>query len=104
MKILVISTTTQFLEKSTSVALADVCVHALKQRCVDPQVRFIDASKLHIVENLSCYASGEFKCADPKSGPYRCWAHELSMKNPNFEPMGIPLRPCATHHRTYEYP
>jgi multimeric flavodoxin WrbA len=82
MKILVISTTTQFLAKSTSVALADVCVHALKQRCVDPQVRFIDASKLHIVENLSCYASGEFKCADPKSGPYRCWAHELSMKNP----------------------
>lgn len=82
MKIFVLSTTTQDVKKSTSVALADAAVRQLAGHFSSPVVRFVDASKLHIVENLSCYASGAKLCADPKAGKYRCWAHHLSQQDP----------------------
>lgn len=46
------------------------------------QVKWVDAAKLHIVGNLSCYASGGKGCADPKAGKYRCWAHFSSVEDP----------------------
>jgi multimeric flavodoxin WrbA len=46
------------------------------------ETRYIDAHKLHIVENLSCYSTDKWNCASPDSGPYRCWAHKLSKENP----------------------
>jgi multimeric flavodoxin WrbA len=49
----------------------------------EAEVRWVDAASLHIVENLSCYAGGERNCGDPKSGPYRCWAHHNSVKDPS---------------------
>jgi multimeric flavodoxin WrbA len=42
----------------------------------------IDAAGLHIVGNLSCYASGGLNCASYEAGPYRCWAHHNSKENP----------------------
>lgn len=45
-------------------------------------VRFVDAAKLHIVRNLSCYASGGKNCADPAAGKYRCWAQYNASKSP----------------------
>lgn len=44
--------------------------------------RLIDAGELHIVGNLSCYASGGRGCADPAAGPWRCWAHKVSAEDP----------------------
>lgn len=88
MKILAIHTSTHDINESTSMALT----HAALTRMVElipyrpgmpgPQVKIIDASKLHIVQNLSCYANGKSHCADPKSGPYRCWAHVSSLEDP----------------------
>ena len=54
----------------------------IKKFSPDADIRVIDANKLHIVQNLSCYASGGKNCGDPKSGPYRCWAHFESMQDP----------------------
>ncbi len=46
------------------------------------EVKYIDANKLHIVENLSCYSSGKENCASYDAGKYRCWAHHLSQLDP----------------------
>ena len=54
----------------------------IKKFSPDADIRVVDANKLHIVQNLSCYASGGKNCGDPKSGPYRCWAHYESMQDP----------------------
>jgi len=45
-------------------------------------VEYIDANKLHIIKNLSCYADGGRQCGDPASGPYRCWAHKHGEDEP----------------------
>ena len=45
-------------------------------------VKIINADQLHIVKNLSCYSSGGSNCANPEAGPYRCWAHWNSIKDP----------------------
>ncbi len=79
MKILIISTTTNE-NKSTSRLLASLV--AKLSRKLEHQVKVIDANKIHIVKNLSCYANGGKGCASPKSGPYRCWAHLNSAKDP----------------------
>ena len=47
------------------------------------EVKFIDANKIHIVKNLSCYADGGEQCGDPESGPYRCWAHKHAEEEPD---------------------
>jgi multimeric flavodoxin WrbA len=46
------------------------------------EIQYIDANKLHIIKNLSCYADGGRQCADPESGPYRCWAHKHGEEEP----------------------
>lgn len=46
------------------------------------ETRYIDAHKLHIVENMSCYSSDKWNCGGKDAGPYRCWAHKLSVEDP----------------------
>lgn len=46
------------------------------------KTQLIDAAKLHIVGNLSCYSSGGKNCADPAAGKYRCWAWQNSVQDP----------------------
>ncbi len=46
------------------------------------EVTLLDAAKLHVVQNLSCYAGGGRNCASPDAGPYRCWAHKNSVDDP----------------------
>ncbi len=80
MKIIGISTTTNE-DKSTSRYLLKYVLSSFDQEGHD--VKFIDANKLHIVKNLSCYASGKDSCAHPDAGKYRCWAHKNSHENPD---------------------
>lgn len=63
--------------------MAREVVLRILQEHPEAEVRWVDAASLHIVENLSCYAGGERNCGDPKSGPYRCWAHHNSVKDPS---------------------
>ena len=77
-KILFISTTTH-KKKSTS----KMVLRGLERMLSDNhEVRFIDADKIHIVKNLSCYSDGGKNCASKEAGSYRCWAHKLSHENP----------------------
>jgi len=86
MKVLGISTTThtpnpEHPTPSTSTSVLEVFLKVCNQ--LDGfQTRFIDANQLHIVQNLSCYSSGKENCASYDAGPYRCWAHKLSVENP----------------------
>lgn len=79
MKIIGISTTTNE-DKSSSKYLLKHVLSRIEQEGHD--VDFIDANKLHIVKNLSCYTSGKESCAHPDSGKYRCWAHKNSHDDP----------------------
>lgn len=63
-------------------ALTQAALRKMVQLVPGAQVKIIDASKLHIVKNLSCYANGKSHCADPSSGKYRCWAHVSSVEDP----------------------
>jgi multimeric flavodoxin WrbA len=86
MNILGVSTTTHTPNKehptpATSTTVLDYILKICEQ-IPDFNVKYIDANKLHIVENLSCYSSGKENCANPEAGPYRCWAHYLSHQNP----------------------
>jgi len=80
MKVLLISTTTNERRSSSRAALSLV-ERASSLRGHEIQV--IDANKLHIVKNLSCYADGGRQCGDPESGPYRCWAHKHAEEEPD---------------------
>ena len=80
--VLVIHTTTHDPAKSTSWAMGGAVVDEIKRRHPRSTVRLINANDLHIVQNLSCYSNGKRNCADPASGPYRCWAHFDSVENP----------------------
>lgn len=64
---------------SASILLA--ALHHLRERGCE--VKCINAAELHIVGNLSCYASGKYGCGDPEAGPYRCWAHWNSLQDPD---------------------
>lgn len=79
MKILIISTTTNE-KKSSSRLLCSVLYQILQK--LNHEVQLVDANKLHIIKNLSCYADGGRQCGDPKAGPYRCWAHVHGEKEP----------------------
>jgi NAD(P)H-dependent FMN reductase len=81
-RILAVMTTTHDPAKSTSWAMGQAAVGELQRRVPRSEVRVIDANKLHIVKNLSCYANGKRDCANPESGPYRCWAHYESVRDP----------------------
>jgi multimeric flavodoxin WrbA len=82
MRVLVIHTSTHAVELSSSAALARAAAQRMQDVVPGAEFRLIDASKLHIVHNLSCYANGMSHCADPAAGPYRCWAQHLSAKTP----------------------
>lgn len=81
-RVLIIHTTTHDPAKSTSWAMGWEAAKYIRRARPDADIKVIDANKLHIVQNLSCYASGGRNCGDPKSGPYRCWAHYESMQDP----------------------
>lgn len=85
-RLLGILTSTHKDTASTSAAmLGAVLASAIKtqKRAGNPvDFRLINADKLHIVKNLSCYADGKTHCADPASGPYRCWANYESHQKP----------------------
>ena len=73
-RIFAIHTSTHAPELSTSAALAKASLSRLVQYFPDAEVRWVDAAKLRIAPNLSCYANGKQNCGDPAAGPYRCWA------------------------------
>jgi hypothetical protein len=75
MRITAISTTTHKFDESASSAVIRSIMKQFKQR--GHSVKIINADKLHIVKNLSCYSGGGTHCAAKDSGPYRCWAREL---------------------------
>jgi multimeric flavodoxin WrbA len=79
MRVLLVSTTTNERRSSSRAVLS--MVERLASS-VGHEVRYIDANKLHIVKNLSCYADGGRQCGDPESGPYRCWAHKHAAEEP----------------------
>lgn len=81
-KVLAISTTTHDAALSTSVALAEAALVRIKEKRPEVTIKAINANDLHIVKNLSCYANGKKDCANPSSGPYRCWATYESLKDP----------------------
>ncbi len=77
-RILVLHTSTHAPEKSSSAALTEAALARLIEISPTVEVRWVDAAALNIAPNLSCYADGKKNCADPKAGPYRCWAHATS--------------------------
>ncbi len=81
-KVLIVHTTTHDPAKSTSWAMGGAVADHISRRHPGSTIRLINANALNIVQNLSCYASGKRNCADPASGPYRCWAHFDSVQNP----------------------
>lgn len=86
MKILGISTTThtpndEHPMPSTSTQTLEIIL-SLCAKFENVETKFIDANQLHIVQNLSCYASGKKNCASKEAGQYRCWANLLSIENP----------------------
>lgn len=86
MKLTLIHTTTH-KDKSTSHLIGDWILQYISESVrlglLDkPSIEVVDASKLHIVENLSCYASGGRNCASYDAGKYRCWAHKNSLDSP----------------------
>lgn len=78
----VIHTTTHDPAKSTSWAMGGAVISEIDRQHPKAAVRLINANDLHIVQNLSCYANGKKDCANPNSGPYRCWAHVSSLEDP----------------------
>ena len=61
----------------------EVLFHILEElNSLNFKTNYVDVSDIHIVGNLSCYSSDGKGCADPKSGPYRCWAHKNSLSDP----------------------
>lgn len=82
MNILALHTSTHAIEESSTAALTRAALTRIREFVPSSQIKWIDASKLHIVRNLSCYSNGKSHCADPRSGPYRCWAHTSSLEDP----------------------
>ena len=80
-KVLFISTTSNLIENSTSF-LCLVKIYEFMKANYGIEGSFIDAARIHIVENLSCYANGGSHCASYEAGPYRCWAHLESIQDP----------------------
>lgn len=81
-RILALHTSTHDPKESTSASLVARALDRALALSPRAEVKWVDAAKLHIVPNLSCYANGKRNCADPSSGPYRCWAHYSSVKDP----------------------
>jgi multimeric flavodoxin WrbA len=80
-KVLGVSTTTHAYGDSASGVMLDAVLRVAASR--GHAVTILDAAKLHVVHNLSCYAGGGRNCASPDAGPYRCWAHKNSVEDPD---------------------
>lgn len=80
MKVLGVSTTTHNYDESASGVMLKAVLQVAVSRGHTATV--LDAAKLHVVQNLSCYAGGGKNCANPEAGPYRCWAHKNSTDDP----------------------
>lgn len=80
MRVFGVSSTTHKLSDSTSGAMLDAALRVASER--GHVTRRSDAARLHIVENLSCYADGSRHCASPEAGPYRCWAQHDAALHP----------------------
>ena len=74
-RILALHTSTHAPEKSSSAALTQAALEQMPALAPGVETRWLDAAALNIAPNLSCYANGKANCADPKAGPYRCWAN-----------------------------
>ena len=81
-RVFALHTSTHRPSESSSASLTRAGLDTLGRMFPLMEVRWLNADDLHIVENLSCYANGKKNCADPESGPYRCWANHLSQKEP----------------------
>jgi multimeric flavodoxin WrbA len=81
-RILAIHTSTHAPEESSSAALTKAVLDRIAQQFPRAEIQWIDAAKLSITKNLSCYANGKTHCADKASGKYRCWANVMSEKDP----------------------
>ena len=81
MRVLGVSTTTHEYKESASGVMLEAVLKVAASR--GHETTFIDAAKLHVVQNLSCYAGGGKNCASPDAGPYRCWAHKNSVDDPD---------------------
>ena len=81
-RILAIHTSTHPPEVSSSAALTKAALERITSAYPLADVRWVDAAKLTITKNLSCYANGKTHCGDKSSGPYRCWANYQSTKDP----------------------
>jgi len=74
-RIFALHTSTHAPDKSSSAALTKHALDALTRMNPHAEVRWVDGAKLKVAPNLSCYANGKKNCANPESGPYRCWAN-----------------------------
>ena len=74
-RVFALHTSTHAPEKSTSAALTKAALDLITKANPQVQVRWVDGAALNVAPNLSCYADGKKNCADPASGPYRCWAN-----------------------------
>lgn len=74
-RIFALHTSTHAPDKSSSAALTKHALDVLTRANPNAEVRWVDGAKLKVAQNLSCYANGKKHCADPQSGPYRCWAN-----------------------------
>jgi len=77
-RIFALHTSTHKPDESSSAALTKAALERFKAYFPAVEIRWTDGAQLNIAKNLSCYANGKLHCADPKAGPYRCWAHETS--------------------------
>lgn len=78
-RILIISTTTHKKHSTSKMVLRGL----MRLLSGEHEIKFIDASEIHIVPNLSCYSDGGKNCASKEAGVYRCWAHKLSHEKPS---------------------
>lgn len=74
-RILALHTSTHAPDKSSSAALTRAALERLAKIAPGVETKWLDAAALDIAPNLSCYADGKKNCANPQSGPYRCWAN-----------------------------
>jgi multimeric flavodoxin WrbA len=81
-RIFAVHTSTHDPSLSSSAALTRAALSAFAELYPNAEIRWLDAAKIRIAPNLSCYANGKTHCGDPKSGKYRCWANFNSTMDP----------------------
>jgi multimeric flavodoxin WrbA len=74
-RVFAIHTSSHNPDVSSSAALTRAALNEFQHAFPGAEIRWLDAARLKIAPNLSCYANGKTHCGDPKSGKYRCWAN-----------------------------